>query len=116
LGRFANPTLGHRLEQIAMDGSQKIPQRWLPTLRYHQRQGRQCPAILDALAAWMLHVRQGDDVVADPMAETLAQVWHHAGRQGVAGALFGPSGLFAEHWVATPADLELLGRRLNGMV
>src|SRR3546814_7536564 len=28
LDRFANPALDHRLIQIAMDGSQKIPQRW----------------------------------------------------------------------------------------
>src|SRR3546814_17662257 len=28
LDRFANPALDHRLIQIAMDGSQTIPQRW----------------------------------------------------------------------------------------
>ena len=33
LRRFANPWLRHRTLQIAMDGSQKIPVRWLPTLR-----------------------------------------------------------------------------------
>src|SRR5690606_14448544 len=30
--RFDNRALAHRLAQIAMDGSQKIPQRWLATL------------------------------------------------------------------------------------
>ncbi len=29
LARFANDSLRHRLQQIAMDGSQKLPQRWL---------------------------------------------------------------------------------------
>src|SRR5690606_8301856 len=29
VARFADPALNHRLIQIAMDGSQKIPQRWL---------------------------------------------------------------------------------------
>ena len=116
LARFANPALAHSLEQIAMDGSQKIPQRWLPVLRYHQRQGRQCPAILEALTAWILHVRAGADLIADPMAETLAEVWHQEGAQGVALGLFGPHGLFAEHWVATPADLEILRRRLNDTI
>ena len=38
--RFANPALNHRLIQIAMDGSQKIPQRWLETLAANQRMGR----------------------------------------------------------------------------
>src|SRR5690606_7609160 len=33
LARFANPALGHRLQQIAIDGSQKIPMRWLPAAR-----------------------------------------------------------------------------------
>jgi fructuronate reductase len=37
IARFANPALEHRLIQIAMDDSQKIPQRWLETLAYHQR-------------------------------------------------------------------------------
>ena len=32
LARFRNSALPHRLSQIAMDGSQKIPQRWLDTL------------------------------------------------------------------------------------
>ena len=36
LARFANPALKHRLAQIAMDGSQKIPQRWLASLAVHQ--------------------------------------------------------------------------------
>src|SRR3546814_4271728 len=42
LDRFANPALDHRLIQIAMDGSQKIPQRWLETLAWHQARGRRC--------------------------------------------------------------------------
>ena len=43
-----------------MDGSQKIPQRWLETLAANQLMGRQCPAILAGLAAWLRHVR-GDN-------------------------------------------------------
>ncbi len=53
LARFANRARPHRLRQIAMDGSQKIPQRWLETLRSAQSQGRRCPALLQALAAWI---------------------------------------------------------------
>ena len=43
IDRFKNPALNHRLIQIAMDGSQKIPQRWLETLAFHQQQAGQCP-------------------------------------------------------------------------
>jgi fructuronate reductase len=56
LVRFANPALHHKLIQIAMDGSQKIPQRWLETLAAHQREGRQSPSILAAIAAWVHHL------------------------------------------------------------
>ena len=35
--RFANPSLAHRLDQIAWDGSQKLPIRILPTLRSRAR-------------------------------------------------------------------------------
>lgn len=114
LERFANPALGHRLEQIAMDGSQKIPQRWLPTLRYHQQQGEQCPAILEALAAWILHVRPGGNSVVDPMEHTLAELWREAGQAGVVRELFGPSGLFGNDWTATPADIAFIELRLAG--
>jgi mannitol-1-phosphate/altronate dehydrogenase len=33
--RFANPALQHRTWQIAMDGSQKLPQRMLDGIRVH---------------------------------------------------------------------------------
>ncbi len=46
LARFANVARPHRLRQIAMDGSQKIPQRWLDTLRIAQSQGRRCNCIV----------------------------------------------------------------------
>ena len=110
--RFANPALNHRLIQIAMDGSQKIPQRWLETLAANQRQGRACPAILSAINAWMNHVR-GDNSVAwgpvdDPMADRLRAVWQTGERSAVARALFGAGGLFAQTWTATDNDLAAL--------
>ncbi|GAO53418.1 mannitol dehydrogenase family protein [Novosphingobium sp. MD-1] len=110
--RFANPALNHRLIQIAMDGSQKIPQRWLETLTANQREGRSCPAILSAINAWMNHVR-GDNVAAwgpvdDPMADRLRAVWQAGDRSAVARALFGAGGLFAQTWTATDNDLAAL--------
>jgi fructuronate reductase len=111
LARFANPALNHRLIQIAMDGSQKIPQRWLETLADNQRDGKACPAILQALAAWRRHLR-GDNgpmwgTVEDPMREQLAPL---AKRDGAsfAKALFGKDGLFAASWTATDAAMDQL--------
>ncbi len=53
--RFSNPGLKHRTAQIAMDGSQKIPQRILPPLRQQlSATGNNHVQILClALAAWL---------------------------------------------------------------
>jgi len=107
--RFSNPALPHRLIQIAMDGSQKIPQRWLSTLSAHQEAGRESPAILQALASWILYVRGTSCAVDDPMRDQLARTWQSAGQAGIASALFGRDGLFREHWIASEATLENLG-------
>ena len=113
LARFADPALNHRLIQIAMDGSQKIPQRWLETLAFHQAQGRRCSAILKALAAWLRHVRGEVRPVDDPMAGELRALWQSDGRSGIASALFGPQGRFARYWQADHPALEELTAKLN---
>jgi fructuronate reductase len=106
--RFKNPALNHRLAQIAMDGSQKIPQRWLETLTFHQKHGRQCPAILAGIAAWIRHIRSDNGVVDDPMAETLKATWDAAGKDGIVTALFGPGGLMESAWIPSDADRALI--------
>ncbi|XNM69704.1 hypothetical protein ACLK1Y_24320 [Escherichia coli] len=35
ISRYTNPSLSHRTWQIAMDGSQKLPQRLLDSVRWH---------------------------------------------------------------------------------
>jgi fructuronate reductase len=112
LERFANPALDHKLIQIAMDGSQKIPQRWLATLAANQRRGRRCPAILTAIGAWLRHVR-GDNIprwgaVSDPRAAELAAAWAAHGAKGVAWALFGSGGLMSSEWIPGGDDLAAI--------
>ena len=114
LERFRNSALAHRLAQIGMDGSKKIPQRWLTVLAWAQGAGRPCPAILTALAAWMRFTRGDLGPVEDPMSGHLADLWRSAGQAGIATALFGPSGVFANHWTATPDDLAFLSARVRG--
>jgi fructuronate reductase len=106
--RFRNPALDHSLSQIAMDGSQKIPQRWLATLAWNQAQGRQCPAILAALAAWLRHTRGDNGVVDDPRAGDLAQAWAQAGEDGIVDMLFGPGRIIGGEWRATPTDRAMV--------
>jgi fructuronate reductase len=76
--RFANPGIQHRTWQIAMDGSQKLPQRLLNTLAEALAAGRPTDALCLAVAGWMRYVSGTDEAgapidVRDPLAEVLAQ-------------------------------------------
>ena len=94
LDRFANPALDHRLIQIAMDGSQKIPQRWLETLAWHQTRGERCPSIEAAIAAWIAFLRS-DHPIDDPLADRLREA---AAAQDAMERMFGEGGLIASEW------------------
>jgi fructuronate reductase len=113
LTRFANPALKHRLAQIAMDGSQKIPQRWLASLAVHQARGELPEATLTALAAWLRHVR-GGPWVNDPLAGQLAAAWGENGAGGIVPALFGAGGPMASAWSPNEAEIAFLESRLAG--
>jgi fructuronate reductase len=78
LQRYANPALQHRTQQIAMDGSQKLPQRLLATVRDRLRAGASIERLGLAVAAWIHYLRGTDESgaaypIQDPLAETLAQ-------------------------------------------
>ena len=96
LERFANPALHHRLIQIAMDGSQKIPQRWLETLVWHQRRGARCPSLEAAINAWIAFLRSGDHPLEDPLADRLLTA---AASPDARRALFGADGLLPYEWI-----------------
>lgn len=102
--RFKNPALDHRLTQIAMDGSQKIPQRWLETLAFHGRNRQQCPAILAALSAWLRHIRGDNGYVDDPMAAAFESIWTKSGSENIVAAMFGKGGMMESGWCPTPND------------
>jgi fructuronate reductase len=76
LQRFANPALAHRTLQIAMDGSQKLPQRWLGTVRERLAAGAPIKHLALALAAWVMHLSGHDEAgrpvpLDDPLADAL---------------------------------------------
>jgi len=79
LQRFANPALHHRTWQIAMDGSQKLPQRLLGTIRDRLARGLSIDTHALAVAGWMRYVtgidEQGRKIdVRDPFAAELAAI------------------------------------------
>ncbi len=115
MDRFGNAALAHRLIQIAMDGSQKISQRWLETLAAHQQKGRQCPVILRAIAAWLLHIRGDRRPVDDAMALQLAGAWQQNGRDTIVRALFGTGGLMPSPWVPTVTDTADILKALDAL-
>lgn len=84
LERFANPALKHRCEQIAMDGSLKIPLRLLGTIEERLRRGESIERLAMGVAAWFLFLRGVSDAgarfeVKDPIAERLTGLAEAAG-------------------------------------
>ncbi len=76
LDRYANAAIRHKTAQIAMDGSQKLPQRLLGTIADNIRAGRVCDGLMLAVAAWMRYVGGIDEAgqpidVSDPLAAHL---------------------------------------------
>lgn len=73
LGRFVNPSIEHRTIQIAMDGSQKLPQRLLQTIADRRSQGGPPGLTALAVAAWMRFVGgTADDGRPLPLDDPLA--------------------------------------------
>jgi fructuronate reductase len=72
--RFANAGIQHRLSQIAMDGSQKLPQRLLGTIADTYAAGRTAPEAIKAVGAWIDYVRRSKSNLSDPLAEALGKL------------------------------------------
>ncbi|WP_345353933.1 mannitol dehydrogenase family protein [Actinoallomurus liliacearum] len=94
LTRFANPALRHRTAQIAMDGSQKLPQRLLGVVRDRLAAGAEPRWAALAVAAWMRHVWTAKEL-DDPLADHLRMAVSRAGRPDeVVDALLGITEVF----------------------
>jgi len=89
LARVANPALPHRTQQVAMDGSQKVPQRLLDPLRQRLAAGQGCDRLALAVAAWLHYLRGVDELgaaypIRDPLADTLTRLHAQAESAGPA--------------------------------
>jgi fructuronate reductase len=111
--RFGNPALPHRTQQIAMDGSQKLPQRLLGTVRDNLATGRPIDHAALAVAGWMRYASGVDEAgreikVSDPLAADFARV---AAAQGgdprtLARGMLGLTAIFGTD---LPADPRFVG-------
>ncbi len=105
--RFHNPAIRHRLLQIAMDGSQKLPQRLLQPALDRLRQGTMPRRVALVVAAWMRFLQGRDErgrpyEISDPLAGRLAALASKAGddAEKLAAALFGVKEIFPPDLVA----------------
>ncbi|MEL0231160.1 MAG: mannitol dehydrogenase family protein [Deltaproteobacteria bacterium] len=77
--RYQNPALKHRLWQIAMDGSQKLPQRLLGTIRDRIATATSFNRLVLAVAGWMRYILGRDEKgnpieIRDPLAEVYQKI------------------------------------------
>ncbi len=103
LRRFANRALRHRTLQIAMDGSQKLPQRLLATVLDRRSAGAEATLATLGVAGWMRFVsaRRSDAgrrlVIDDPLADAIAEhLAHHQDPAHVVDALLSMQEVFSE--------------------
>jgi len=101
--RFGNPALPHRTQQIAMDGSQKLPQRLLATVRDNLAAGRSVRLATLAVAGWMRYVAGIDEsgrpiAVSDPFAKQFAEIAaaHRGDPAGLARGLLSLRAIFGD--------------------
>ncbi|MET0169660.1 MAG: mannitol dehydrogenase family protein [Aliihoeflea sp.] len=83
--RFTNPAIAHATYQIAMDGTEKLPQRIFAPALVALRAGRDLRAYAFATAAWMRYALGTDDAgnayaLRDPKEEAIAANLADAGR------------------------------------
>ncbi|EGQ7847586.1 mannitol dehydrogenase family protein [Vibrio parahaemolyticus] len=120
--RFTNPSLKHKTWQIAMDGSQKIPQRMGGSLRFHLAQGSNFSWLATAIAGWMRYVsgvdEQGNDIdVRDPMAETLRQICdQHGLNVSVVPALLAVEAIFPAELGQNPQVIDAVSSAYQSLI
>jgi fructuronate reductase len=122
LERFANPALRHRTLQVAMDGSQKLPQRLLDTIRDRRAAGAEPRLAALGVAAWMRFVsaRHTDAgrplTVDDPLADAIAQRVNGCEDPGaVVDALLSMTEIFREDLGADRVLRDLLADHLGAL-
>ncbi len=123
LRRFRNPGLKHRTWQIAMDGSQKLPQRLLGTIRERLAAGQSIDGLALGVAAWMRYVTGIDEKgqpidVRDPLRDELRSRADAAGRDAgkLAAALLGVEKIFGADLPANTTFVSAVTAALDSLL
>ena len=92
LDRFRNPGIVHRLDQIAQDGSQKLPYRLGDTLAANRAAGRMPGHVVAALGCWiafLIERTRAGTAIVDPKSARLVEVAAGGDPAAVARTLVG---------------------------
>ena len=118
---FSNPALQHRTWQIAMDGSQKLPQRLLDGIRIHLKQGSRWPLLALGVAAWMRYVSGVDDMgnaidIRDPLAEKIRAIVETSHDENRVAALLTLQEIFGSDLPANPQFVQAVEQAWQSLV
>lgn len=120
LRRFGNPNLRHRTRQIAMDGSQKLPQRLLETARERLEEGAAIDRIALAIAAWIRYATGFDEKgvaidVRDPLSARFVAIGSHADAAGLVTAFLGIEEIFGKDLPNEPRFVVAVTKALDNL-
>ena len=121
LARYRNPSLKHKLQQIAMDGSQKLPQRLLGTIRDRLAAGAPCDRLCFAVAGWLRYLEGKDEsgatyAISDPLAVTLQAAAISSGESAAkVAALLAVREVFGDDLPANRQFVAALTRHLDSI-
>lgn len=120
--RFSNASLMHKTRQIAMDGSQKLPQRLLFSIRHRLDQGQSIDALALAVAGWMRWQTGRDEQgvsykVDDPLAGVTAAIFAGGGSaRTIAAKLVGLEAVFGSDLAGDARLIDATGQALEQLL
>ncbi|MEE9648346.1 fructuronate reductase [Enterobacter soli] len=115
IDRFANPALQHRTWQIAMDGSQKLPQRMLEGIRVHLERGSAWPLLALGVAGWIRYVSGVDDSgnaidVRDPLSDKIRAIVDASSNDERVNALLTLNEIFGQDLPQSPLFVDAVNQ------
>ena len=115
LQRFSNPTLKHRTDQVASDGSVKLPVRWLPQFESLVVSQNSFNCIALGIAAWFYYLNGVDHYgkaiqVNDPQKESLSQLIANTTPANRVQTLVSHSGIFPDSIRKSPTAVGKIYR------
>ncbi len=115
IARYSNTALRHRTWQIAMDGSQKLPQRMLESIRLHRQRDTAWPLLALGVAGWMRYVSGVDDAghaidVRDPLSDKIRAIVETSSEEERVTALLALTEIFGTDLPQDPQFVEAITR------